>query len=843
MKVNMPLIKIARRSLIALILLVLLAVWINYSQTRKMRNGSAKVAPEILSSEMVRSVESLEYSDYKEGVLHFKIHAQKLLESDDKKSYLEGIEANDFDPDGSVRNKIQSRSAVYDRKRNIADFSGDVRMFLGSDIELRTDSLHYNLNTNIGSTKDTLQFNGSETRGTARGVRFDQKRGLLDLDSEVDFVLTRERTLPGKGTEPETLHATSEKARFSETANRILFAGRARIATDSGSLAGDSIGIALSPVDRRVTSVDAAGNADYRSQDAGETQNLRGDRIVFDLGASGALQKITVSDNAMFSSESSSRDLELRARVIVLGFDSTEESLSQIRSRGDVSFQIKNGLRETLISGAQLHAAFDPQTKNVQSLSVVERASFSIGDTEQSPDNELRASKIVVSFLDRDGSAAMQKLRAEGSAEWRFRGGQNDLGPVRRSAWALTASVVELFYSGQGDSPESGAATNDVVISRDSDESSASGEVNRLLADHVRFGFFPKTSQPRDVDAEGNVRVVYERRQDSAANAALDSFNTESERMLATFELKDGESVVKSVVQSGDFTYRDAARSAYAEKCNYDAGEDLLVLEGSPRISDTTGITTGKRVEYDRKTKELSVFGNVRSDLGASGGKGAFFGSSSSASPVIVTAGEMRYRTEGGHARYTTHVQLLSESQHLQAQELEIFGDGDRVNAQGEIVHLISDGNGSSPNAHEGTKSKESADSSREPIKIRCAKLQYSRGSKKLAYSGNVRLNSGDLELFADSLDAFLDEEEEDITSAIARSNAQAHSNPGARREVFIHLGVRECRGDIATWYLDPGKFVVIGNPAEANDPERGRSSAHRLTYFTADDRILMESR
>ena len=833
----MPFIKIMRRSLIVLILLVLLAVWINYTQTRRMRNGSAKEIPEILSSEMVRSVEKLEYSDYREGALHFKIHAQKLLESDEKKSYLEGIEANDFNPDGSVRNQIRSQSAVYDRKRNIVDFSGDVRLFLGSDIEMRTNSLHYSLNTNTGSTKDALEFYAHEAHGTARGVRFDQKKGLLDLGSEVDFVLIREHSLSGKGGKPETLHVTSEKAHFSEKANRILFEGKARITADSGSLTGDRVKITLSPAGRRVTSIDAAGNAEYQSRDAGETRNLGGDRMVFDIDESGALQNIKVSKGAMFSSRSSSRELDLRGDEIILGFNAAAGALSQIRSRSGVLFRINSGLKKTEISGGQLHAAFNPETNNVQSLTVLEHAVFSTGNTEQSPDNELRASKIVISFLDRDGSAAMQKLRAEGSAEWRFRGGQNDLGPVRRSAWALTASVVELFYSGQGDSPESGAATNDVVISRDSDESSASGEVSRLLADHVRFGFFPKTSQPKDVDAEGNVRVVYERRQDSAANAALDSFNTESERMLATFELKDGESVVKSVVQSGDFTYRDAARSAYAEKCNYDAGEDLLVLEGSPRISDTTGITTGKRVEYDRKTKELSVFGNVRSDLGASGGKGAFFGSSSSASPVIVTAGEMRYRTEGGHARYTTHVQLLSESQHLQAQELEIFGDGDRVNAQGEIVHLISDGNGSSPNAHEGTKSKESADSSREPIKIRCAKLQYSRGSKKLAYSGNVRLNSGDLELFADSLDAFLDDKEENITSAIARSNAEAN------QEVFVHLGLRECRGNVATWYLDPGKFVVIGDPAEANDPERGRSSAHRLTYFTADDRILMESR
>jgi len=42
---------------------------------------------------------------------------------------------------------------------------------------------------------------------------------------------------------------------------------------------------------------------------------------------------------------------------------------------------------------------------------------------------------------------------------------------------------------------------------------------------------------------------------------------------------------------------------------------------------------------------------------------------------------------------------------------------------------------------------------------------------------------------------------------------------------------------------LDPGIFVVLGNPAEAYDPERGRSFARRLTYFRSNDTILLENR
>jgi hypothetical protein len=55
----------------------------------------------------------------------------------------------------------------------------------------------------------------------------------------------------------------------------------------------------------------------------------------------------------------------------------------------------------------------------------------------------------------------------------------------------------------------------------------------------------------------------------------------------------------------------------------------------------------------------------------------------------------------------------------------------------------------------------------------------------------------------------------------------------------IAHLG-REGRGDSAEWLPAKGRFVIVGRPAVIDDPERGRSLARRLTYFQADDRILL---
>ena len=52
----------------------------------------------------------------------------------------------------------------------------------------------------------------------------------------------------------------------------------------------------------------------------------------------------------------------------------------------------------------------------------------------------------------------------------------------------------------------------------------------------------------------------------------------------------------------------------------------------------------------------------------------------------------------------------------------------------------------------------------------------------------------------------------------------------------------REVKGEMADYFPRPGKFVVTGNPARISDPGKGKSAARRLTFFTTDDRILLEN-
>jgi lipopolysaccharide export system protein LptA len=598
----------------------------------------------------------------------------------------------------------------------------------------------------------------------------------------------------------------------------------------SAELSGASVEAVLASDGTRITSLTADGGASLRLKEAGETRQLSGRRIVFGIGtASRALEKISALGDAEFSSLSPSGEENLNGAEIHLELDPVKGLPTRIQSWTGVRFRMKRGTEQTIVAADRLAARLAPGTKNFESLQVNGRASLSVDSATDSSGQELKAEEIWMSFRQTSGEAALEELRASGSAMWTLRPRPGKDGVRRKPARTLEAALLEMFYSSGGNFLESGHASGKVVMSEVSGEKTARAEQRRLFADEARFEFFPGNNRLKGIRAEGHVRIVYEKKPVSGGSSGLEKFQTESEKMQAAFDIEDGESVVRTVSQWGGFRYRDASRTAAAGRSDYDARKALLVLADSPRItSDDMGTTTGERIEYDQKQRVLLVHKRVRSRLSGKEGEGPFFGTSSSSSPGIVTADELRYSVESGRARYTGDVQLLSENGQLQAEALEVFKGGERVDAQGKITHRVPVRETSNVGQQAGG-SKKARNPDPEPMMIRSDLLHYVKESNTITYTGNVRLNSRDLSLTSATLDAVMDPGGKRIERAKAQGN------------VRILQGNKECKGESADYYLDPGKLVVVGNPAEIFDPGRGRSVARRLTSFIADDRILLE--
>jgi LPS export ABC transporter protein LptC len=829
-----PSVKLMRRVLLGIIILTLASVLVNYVQTWRHRSRQVSRAPQILDAAMKRSAKEVEYVEYRgtPRVPKFKIHAQFAHEKQTGQNLLEGIEACDFNPDGTIRNEIHSLRAEYDPVRKIADFAGDVRLFINRKIELRTDSLHYDLDSEVGTTPDLMRFFSEQISGTARGIRFEQKHRSLELLSQVDLNIVREDKKKGGAGKDRRVHATAQRAYCSETAGRILFEGNARLVSDMQVLSGEHIEALLDSEHKRIRSLTAEGNALYRQDMPDEARSLSGERLVFGI-RDGALQNISVSGQAEFFTASPSETQNLRGREIDVNFDA-KELPTQIKARGSVIYLSDRGADQIRMSGDQLDAAFITGTKILQSIQIlkpdkapsgmpVEQTLLKMGTTH-GDGSELQADDIRVSLRERNGRSAVEKLRAEGTARYVSKPARKDanLEPVR----SLSASLLEMTQSKTGDYFESGSASGNVVFLEESNGPASRPQLRKMIADRARFQFYPDSNALKHLDADGNVQLAYEK-SGSAKSDAIEKFLTSSENMKAEFAVQAGKSTVESVLQWGHFRYEDGLRNASSGRCEYDAGKQLLVLTDFPQITDSEKSTTGDRVEYDQGGKILSVHGKVRSEFHSRKGPGSLFAPESASSSGIVKADEMHYWTDSGRARYTGNVHLLSDNQNLQTDTLEISNGMEQVVAQGKVRHLISRRESGGSSTSSGKKSGQAAPDIL--TLIQSSTMSYLKDINRISYSGKVTMHSADADLSSDDLDAIPDSEGKKIQQATARGN------------VVVQYGARSCKGDVADYFLDSKKFIVTGKPAEFNDPAKGRSYARRLTSTTADDTILLE--
>ena len=830
-------VKILRRALVAVILIVVVAVGVNYVQTWRRRARTVQQAAKILSTEMLRSADTIEYSEHENGVIHFKLRAQKLLETRKGINLLEGIDADDFNPDGSVKNHIRSNKGEYDRDNKKASFFGDVRIRVGEETELRTDYLHYDLGRNAGRTDDRIAVNSNQVHGSARGVVYDHSVGSLELKSNLDFLVKR-KVKDGSGAErTEDLRVRSSHGYYSETAHVVKLDGKASIESESASLNGDQIEAAFSPDKRRITSLICDGGAVYVSRDADGTRTLRGDRLVFGINpAGGNLEKIDVLGRASFSTASPESDQRLTGSELHVGLDPLRGFPTGLQASQGVNFTIKRGQDQTVLHGDQLTASFVAASNQLENLRVWGNAGMSTRSGADGGTDELSAQEVRLKFASLYGRSILRSLDAEKSVHWVSSERKPADGKPGQAGRELTAATLTMFYSASGEFLESGTAGGGVTLSGIQLGASTHDEIRKLNADRVRFQFYPSANRLRSFEGDGHVAVFYHKLPGPTEKEPAQEFSTSSSKMSATFRESDG--TADSVRQWDNFSYHDGSRTATSSSSDYDAVKAIMTLSGSPKIEDESATTTGEVVQYDRAQKVLSVRGGVRSVMRPRDDAEAtpFSSSSNSQSPSVVTSDLMEYWTEASRARYSGKVQMLSEDGQLSARALELRDGGSQVEADGDIHHLLfrkevdSSGKTANKNTSGAAKSKMKPASRNSPVLVRCSHMRYLDQQNTVQYSDNVSLQSDDMVMNADTVDAILGSDRRSIERATAQGRLQ------------MHQAGREIKGQTGEYYFDLGKCVVTGNPAEIRDPQKAKSVARRLTFFTRDDRILVEN-
>jgi lipopolysaccharide export system protein LptA len=295
---------------------------------------------------------------------------------------------------------------------------------------------------------------------------------------------------------------------------------------------------------------------------------------------------------------------------------------------------------------------------------------------------------------------------------------------------------------------------------------------------------------------------------------------------------------VASIKQAGGVTYVDGTLKAWAQRGEYTAADQLLVLSGSPRVVDNGMTTTAQTIRMNRTTGDAIAEGNVKStysDLKAQQDGGML----ASSDPIHVTSRSMTAHRSPAVAVYTGDARLWQNANVIEAPTLQFDRDHRSLIAQG-----IAQGSVAQPVSTVLVQVDKSGKAT--PVTITSARLNYADAERRIFLDGGVTAKGSDTTLTAQQMTVFLR----------SRSESQAGTGPGtpgqverivAEGKVVITQPTRHATGDRLIYTAAEDKFVLTGGSSGGTpsifDAERGKITGDSLTFYRHDDRVLVEGK
>jgi lipopolysaccharide export system protein LptA len=291
---------------------------------------------------------------------------------------------------------------------------------------------------------------------------------------------------------------------------------------------------------------------------------------------------------------------------------------------------------------------------------------------------------------------------------------------------------------------------------------------------------------------------------------------------------------VASITQAGGVTYVDGTQKAWAQRGEYTARDQLLVLSGSPRVVDNGMTTTAQTIRMNRTTGDAIAEGNVKStysDLKAQPDGGML----ASADPIHVSSRSMTAHRSPAVAVYTGDARLWQNANIVQAPTLQFDRDHRSLVAEG-----VAQGALSQPVSTVLVQVDKSGKAT--PVNITSARLNYADAERRIFLDGGVTAKGPDATLTGQQMTVFL----------LPRSQSQAGAGPGTpgqverivvQDRVVITQPTRHATGDRLVYTTAEDKFVLTGGTPSIFDAERGKITGDSLTFYRHDDRVLVEGR
>jgi lipopolysaccharide export system protein LptA len=372
-----------------------------------------------------------------------------------------------------------------------------------------------------------------------------------------------------------------------------------------------------------------------------------------------------------------------------------------------------------------------------------------------------------------------------------------------------------------------------------------------MNGERISIAYGPKNQIQSFRSSVVSTRTVKPKPKDAKGTPAPEL--TWSKNLLVTFQ--PNSSQIDKLEQSNDFRYEAGDRKAKADRAVLDQPHNRIDLIGKARVSDSTGSADADKILLDQTTGDFTAEGNVSSTRmpdkspNKNNDKSSGQDSVKKGSGKIDSGGGMLAEDEPLHARAKkmqsadNHLQIRYEgnavlwqgANRLEADVVEIDRDNGLLKAHGHVVSQLLD-KGQDDDKSKENEPKKPATSP--PVRVftivRAPELVYDDDQRVAEYKDGAILERSNMQVKAKVIRAFLrnDSNDSSLDHAFADGQVQIHSTARNR--------IRNGTSEHAEYYVDDDKVILSEGRPKFVDSLRGTTEGEKLTWFSKDDRLLV---
>jgi len=773
--------KYARWSAAAALVLASLTAGV-YVQRKWTAHREELNAPPPTPKEVTRLSSGLTFSKVEGNQKIFTVEAKKATDFKDRTSSLmEDVTITIFGSTGGRHDTIHTKSCQYEKDGASVTCSGEVQIELESAAEAERAE-----RSGGSPTAQKVQVQ-------TRGVTFNRSNGIAQSDQHVNFTFPN-----GRGEAVGVEYRSTEGAiRLQKDVSFFLLPpaesrGKpgpqahpnepVHVTGKSADFARDSRVLRLrGPVEARTGTAQLLAGELTLALD----KEFRAEKLVVTPGTSG--------ENPSLQSKGASGSSEVSGEALTAYF-APEGWLTKIEGAGAVKGSNKNEKETDEFTGDSAVMSLRPKVNRPSELNLTGNVFLKTTVDAGGESRTLKTKALRVEFAENEKQGSQPKRAetlAKGTLEWTDNIAQNSAPPTSAGASTahteLTGDKLELEFDEQG--------------------------------------------RAKQLRATGNVQAERTLPEKPVQTATAQS---------GVAQLPESGGWSQMELQ-GDVKLKEGDRSGQADHVVFDRSAQTATLTGKAVVHDATTETHAPRITFVQSSGDIRAEGGVRStDFSAKGSSVQLAPASANISAATLVA-----NSKTGRALYSGHARLWQGDSVMEADSIELLRDSKILNAMGNVRAVFPQAAGQS--AAPALGAQHSPQKKPQLWHVSAGTLNYFDTENRAHLEKNVVAKSAEQTMRAPTVEIyFVRNQKGGANAASAPANAPAGPQQISRAVgtggVTVDQGSRKAVAERGEYSAADGKFVMSGGTPTIFDASEGTTTGRQLTFFLADDTIIVDS-